>query len=402
MTRHHLVVVGASLAGLRAVEAARHIGYDGPITLLGAEPHLPYDRPPLSKDFLHLATGTPEPTFHRSEEHLRRTLNIDLRLGIKATALDIESQQLMLDGDRLSYTALVIATGATARRLPQSSHLAGVHTLRTLDDARAIRSALETCPRHVVVVGAGFIGSEIAATIRQRGLPVTIVEAAPVPLVRSIGEQMGAFCARIHDRHGTTLLCGLGIDAIVGDDRVRAVRLTNGTKLNADLLIVGVGAEPATAWLADSGLTLDDGIVCDETLHATVPGIYAAGDVVRWTNPTFGQQMRLEHWTTAAEQGAAAARNALRPAHATRYETVPYFWSDWYNNRLQFVGLPAADEVRVVRDDSDTDTFLALYRRGHRVTGALGINQRKLIMKLRSMIGSRGTWADSLELVRQT
>ena len=401
MSEPHLVVVGGSLAGLRAVESARRAGYEGRITLIGAELHLPYDRPPLSKDFLrpnHPAT----PNFHRTEDHLRDELKLDLRLGRAATALDTEAHVITLEGEEeVSYTALVIATGVNARQLPDTAHLAGVHSLRTIDDAVAIRSALDAGARDVVIVGAGFIGSEVAAAVRDRGLQVTILEAGAVPLARAVGEQMGAICARIHERHGTVLRCGVGLEAVEGDSRVRRVRLTDGTSLAADLVIVGIGGEPATRWLEGSGLELDNGIVCDKTLRAGVDGVYAAGDVVRWTNPMFDQQMRLEHWTTAAEQGAAAARNALAPSDATPFETVPYFWSDWYRHRLQFVGLPAADEVQAVVGDADSETFLALYRRGDRVTGALGVDQRKLVMRLRGMIAARATWDDAVEFVAQ-
>lgn len=399
MSEPHLVVVGASLAGLRAVEGARRSGYDGRITLIGAELHLPYDRPPLSKDFLqpsHPAT----PNLHRTEDHLRDELKVELLLGRAATALDVGSRLVTLEGgQQVPYTALVIATGVNARQLPDTGHLAGVHALRTLDDAASIRSSLDAGARNVVIIGAGFIGSEVAAAIRDRGLQVTILEAGAVPLARAVGEQMGAICARIHERHGTVLRCGVGLEAVEGDSRVRRVRLTNGTSLAADLVIVGIGGEPATAWLEGSGLQLDNGVVCDETLNAGVDDVYAAGDVVRWTNPAFDQQMRLEHWTTAAEQGAAAARNALTPSEATPFGTVPYFWSDWYGQRLQFVGLPAADEVQVVLGDADSETFLALYRRGDRVTGALGLDQRKLVMRLRGMIAAGATWDEAIGLV---
>jgi NADPH-dependent 2,4-dienoyl-CoA reductase/sulfur reductase-like enzyme len=402
LTAPHLVVVGASLAGLRAVESARRTGYDGPITLIGAEPHLPYDRPPLSKDFLQ-STHSGLPTEHRSEQHLREALSVDLRLGAPATLLDTDARLVTLEGGAtVPYTALVIATGVNARRLPGTEHLAGVHALRTLDDAQAIRTALDAGARHVVIVGAGFIGSEVAAAIRNRGLRVTILEAGPVPLARAVGEEMGALCARIHERHGTALRCGIGLESVEGDSRVRRVRLTDGTSLDADLVIVGIGGEPATGWLEDSGLRLDNGVVCDETLWAGADGVYAAGDIARWDNPMFDQQMRLEHWTTSAEQGAAAARNALSPSEATPFATVPYFWSDWYDQRLQFVGLPAADEVRMAIGDSDSETFLAVYRRGDRVTGALGLDQRKLVMRLRGMIAARATWEEAMEFIAQS
>lgn len=392
----NLVVVGASLAGLRAAEAARRTGYDDTITLVGAEPHLPYDRPPLSKEFLAVQPDPLDATTYRTEQSLRDELGIDLRLGTPATALDPAARTVFVGDEPLPYTALVIATGAAARALPGTAQLAGVHTLRTVDDALRIRAELDAGARDVVIVGAGFIGSEVAATISKRGVPVTVIEAAPVPLVRAVGERMGAACARLHQRHGTDVRCGVGVAALEGIDRVERVRLTDGSTLSADLVVVGMGAVPTTAWLEGSGLRIDNGVVCDETLFTGAPGVYAAGDVARWMNPLFGERMRLEHWTTTAEQGVAAARNALQPDAARPYETVPYFWSDWYDHRLQFVGVPNADEVRVVAGDVDAENFLALYRRGDRVIAGLGLNQRKAVMKLRRLIKDRISWDDGL------
>lgn len=322
---------------------------------------------------------------------------MQLRLGAPATGLDPTAQTIRLvDGSEVGYTAAVIATGAAAQSLPDLAPLPGVHTLRTLGDAHDIRTALDAGAQRVVVVRAGFIGSEAAATLRRRGLPVTIVEAAPVPLSHAIGGQMGAACARLHTRHGTDLRCGVTVTAIEGEQHVERVRLGDGSTLPADLVIVGIGAAPVTDWLAASGLVLDNGIVCDQTLATSVPGVYAAGDVARWPNPLFDQPMRLERWTTTAEQGKVAARNAVDPNQARPFETVPYFWSDWYDHRLQFVGIPTADEVRLVDGDTDADSFLALYRRGDRVTGALGLNHRKKVMKLRTLIARRTSWADAL------
>ncbi|WP_326830119.1 FAD-dependent oxidoreductase [Streptosporangium sp. NBC_01810] len=388
----HLVVVGASLAGLRAVEAARRSGFDGRITLIGAEPHLPYDRPPLSKTFLD---GEDLPPF-RGEEVLREELGVELALGAAATALDIGARTVRAGEREFGYDALVIATGAGARALPRTGGLRGVHTLRTRDDALAVRRALDAGAR-TVVVGAGFIGSEVASAARKRGLDVTIVEALPTPLVRAVGETMGGACAALHARGGTELRCGVGVSAVEGDGRVERVRLSDGTVLAADLVVAGIGAVPATGWLAGSGLTLDDGVVCDETLFTGAPGVYAAGDVARWHNPLFGRHMRLEHWTSAAEQGAVAARNALDPADAKPYSTVPYFWSDWYGARIQFVGVPVTDEVRVVDGDLAGERFVALYRAGDRLVGALTLNGQPQVMKYRGLIMRGASWAEGLE-----
>lgn len=390
-----LVVVGASLAGLRAVESARRAGFTGAITLLGAEEHLPYDRPPLSKEFL---TGDGTPKQFRTEDALRTDLDVDLRLGTPATGLDPEQRVILAGDDTVPYTAAVLATGATARTLPGLPALSGLHTLRTLDDARALRTAIQPGSR-VVIVGAGFIGSELACSARRMGAEVTLVEAAQVPFAAAVGDELAPAIAALHTRHGTDLRCGVTVTGIDGDDRVRAVRLGDGSTLPADVVIVGVGATPAIDWLRSSGVKLDDGVVCDETLQSSAPGVYAAGDVARWFNPLFGETMRLEHWTSAAEQGVLAARNAIDPGQATPCTLVPYFWSDLYDSRVQFVGVPTADEVRVVAGGVGEDTLLALYRRDDRLIGALGVEQRRLVMRLRAQIGKRVSWDDALAAV---
>lgn len=399
MSEAHLVVVGASLAGLRAVESARKVGHTGPITLVGAEEHLPYDRPPLSKAYLAASVEEPSPVVFRTEAHLRDELGVTLRLGVPATGLDVAARLLAVGDAELSYDALVIATGGAARTLPGTEGIAEVHTLRTLDDAIAVRAALDAGAR-TVVVGAGFIGSEVASAARKRGLPATIVEALPVPLVRSVGEAMGHACAELHKVNGADLRCGVtvaGVDSV--DGRVTGVRLSDGSVIEADLVVIGIGVSPCTEWLAGSGLERhdrDQGIVADATLRAA-DGVYAAGDVVHFPNPLFdGELMRLEHWTTAAEQGALAARNALDPAVAKELSTVPYFWSDWYANRIQFVGVPRGDEIRVVSAELGDDRFLGLYRRGDRLVGVITIDRPTQIMKYKRLISQRASWADAL------
>jgi NADPH-dependent 2,4-dienoyl-CoA reductase/sulfur reductase-like enzyme len=399
MPPRNLVVVGASLAGLRAIEAARKAGYAGHIALIGAEPHLPYDRPPLSKAYLdpQPAGQPPASTTFRTEATLRDKLDVELRLGVAATGLDTEGKRIQLaDGSAVDYDAAVLATGATARSVPGADGLAGVHTLRTIDDAAAVRAALDAGAR-TVVIGAGFIGSEVASAARKRGLPVTVVESLPTPLVRAIGADMGAACAALHQRNGTDLRCGVGVAALAGAGQVKRVRLADGSEIDADLVVVGVGAVPATGWLAGSDLRLDNGIGCDATLATGADGVYAAGDVARWHNPLFDRTMRLEHWTSAAEQGALAARNAVDPAAARTYQTVPYFWSDWYDSRIQFVGVPTADEVRVVEGDLDiAGRAVALYRDGNRLVGALTVNGQAVIMKYRGLIGRAASWDEAL------
>ncbi|WP_435219120.1 NAD(P)/FAD-dependent oxidoreductase [Streptomyces sp. bgisy034] len=400
-TPQRLVVVGASLAGLRAVEGARASGFTGSITLIGAEDHLPYDRPPLSKAYLAETPDGPPDTTFRSEDTLRRELGVDLRLGARASGLDAEGGAVLVDGGApVPYDALVIATGAVARVLPGTKGLAGVHTLRTADDAAAVRRALDDRAR-IVVVGAGFIGSEVASAARERGLPVTVVEAADVPLRRALGDEMGMACAALHDRAGTDLRRGVGVRAIRRDDEGIGVELADGSTLDADLVVAGIGADPATSWLDGSGVALADGVRCDETLATSVPGVYAAGDVAHWPNPLFGQPMRLEHWTSAAEQGAIAAVNALNPGEARPYSTVPYFWSDWYGTRIQFVGISHADEVQVVSGDPADGRWVALYRTGERLTGALAVDHPTHIMKYRVMINRGCAWNDALDFARE-
>lgn len=392
MTRQRLVVVGASLAGVRAVRAAREAGFDGHLVLVGAEPHLPYDRPSLSKAFLEATAEPPAPTF-LGRDVLRYDLKVDLRLGVPATGLDTKARTVTVAGVPLDYDRLVIATGAKARGLAGFEHLAGVHTLRTLDDARAVRRALHDGAR-TVVVGAGFIGSEVASSARKRGQPVTVVEALPTPLVRAIGEVMGTACSALHTANGTVLRCGVTVTGLEGDGRVERVLLSDGTVLPADLVVVGVGAAPATGWLAGSGLALGDGVVCDRTLATSAAGVYAAGDVARWWNPLFERHMRLEHWTSAAEQGAVAGRNAVSRTATEPYETVPYFWSDWYGTRIQFVGVPEGD----VESVGDGDRFVALYRHGDRLAGALAVNRPSLTMKFRALIRRWAGWDEALAL----
>lgn len=388
-----LVVIGAGLAGLRAVEAARRTGFDGTITLIGAEPHPPYDRPPLSKGFLDVGA---RPPYLRSQASLRADLGVDVRLGQPATALCPRERVVVLGSEEFEYSGLVIATGAAPRALPGVPPLAGVHTLRTIEDARALRQAFQPGSR-VVVIGAGFIGTEIAWAARRRGSDVAVVEAAPVPMLRAVGPEMGAVLAGVLTRSGIPLRCGVAVSALGGIDRVQAVRLSDGAQLPADVVVVGIGAAPATSWLDGSGLRLDDGVVCDQTLCAGPNGVYAAGDAARWFNPLFGQTMRLEHWTAAAEQGAVAARNAIDPSRAAPCLTVPYAWSDWGTDRVQFVGLPGADEVRIVSGSPDAGEFLALYRRGDRVTGALGLNQPLPVARLRSLLAQRSSWQLAVE-----
>lgn len=394
----HLVVAGASLAGLRAVEAARATDWCGRITMIGAEPHLPYDRPPLSKAGLGVE-GTEQPPFRTAAE-LRDELGVDLLLGTAATGLDTTHRAVEVGGREIGYDALVLATGATPRPLPGADDVAGVHTLRSLDDARAVRAGLERGDR-VVVIGAGFIGAEVASAARARDLPVTIVEQANVPLGRSLGTEPGEICADLHRAAGTELRLGVAVTGLTtADGAVTGVRLDDGTTVPADLVVVGIGVRPATGWLEPSEVALhgrDGGVLCDATLATSCPGVWAAGDLAHVPFAVFDHDlMRLEHWTNAAEHGALAARNAVG-GRAEEHRSIPYFWSDWYDHRLQFVGTPRADEVRVVGPHGPGG--FVLYRRADRLVGAFTIDRRRDIMKLRRRIAERGGWHEALAYV---
>ena len=400
-----IVVVGASLAGLRAAETLRVEGFDGALTLVGDESHRPYDRPPLSKqvltgdwepDRIFLPPAVPAPADGQEP--------FDWRVGRSATGLDLAGRAVVLDdGVRLEFDGLVIATGCRPRGIGGEG-LDGVHVLRTLDDALALRADLERGPERVVVVGAGFIGSEVAASCRARELAVTVIEALPVPLERVLGTDMGALCADLHRDHGVDLRVGVGVEAFVDDGagQVTGVRLTDGTTVTASVVVVGIGVIPNTEWLEGSGLTIDNGVVCDGTCLAA-PGVVAAGDVARWPNARFGGElMRVEHWDNAIEMGVAAARRLLAvDAEALPYEPVPWFWSDLYDRKIQLAGRAGPDdEVQVVHGDVAELRFVALYGRGDRVVGALGWNRPRHVMQWRQRLLDGMDWADALELAR--
>ena len=400
-----IVVVGASLAGFRASEALRTQGFEGALTLVGEELHPPYDRPPLSKQVL---TGEWEPdrtTLPSAAPASDGGDPFDWRLGVRAVGLDLTAREVeLVDGDRLGFDGLIIATGCRPRTIGGDG-LAGVHVLRTLDDALALRAELDAGPERVVVIGAGFIGSEVAASCRARGLDVTIVEALPVPLERVLGADMGAMVAVLHRDHEVDLRLGIGVDGFDDDGagHVTGVRLADGTTIPADVVVVGVGVVPNTEWLEGSGLTLDNGVLCDATCLAA-PGVVAAGDVARWPNLRFGGEvMRVEHWDNALEMGVAAATRLLAADEsvALPYEPVPWFWSDLYDRKIQLAGRSGPDdEVQVVHGDVAERRFVALYGRGGRLVGALGWNRPRHVMQWRQRLGEGMDWHDALELAR--
>lgn len=393
-----VVIVGASLAGLRAAEELRTQGHTGAVTIVGDEPHRPYDRPPLSKQVL-AGAKPPESTALAVAGGSLDALDLDWRLGESATSLDLADRTVLLGGgERLPYDGLVIATGASPKRLPGTDHLDGVHTLRTLDDCEAIRAALVASPRRVAVVGAGFIGAEVAATCRGLGIEVSLIEALPVPLERGLGPAMGAVVADLHRDHGVDVRLGVGVVLIEGGDRVERVRLTDGSVLDVDLVVIGIGVGPNTGWLEGSGLTIDNGVVCDATCLAA-PGVVAAGDVARWPNRRFGEDMRVEHWDNAIAMGTHAAHTLLGDALA--YEPVPWFWSDQYDRKIQLAGRAGPDDtVEVVSGSVEDRKFVALYGRDDKVVGVLGMSQPARVMKLRSLVEDGASWDHALEVAR--
>ncbi|MFF2510393.1 NAD(P)/FAD-dependent oxidoreductase [Streptomyces sp. NPDC058086] len=369
-----VLVVGASAAGLSTVEALRRKGYRGGITVLGAEPHAPYDRPPLSKQVL---SGAWEPARSalRTREVLS-TLDAEFVLGDAAVALDTATRTVRAESGReLRADTIVIATGVRPRVLPGQEGLTGVHVLRTLDDALALRKDLLGSAR-LVVVGEGVLGAEIAATARTLGLEVTMAGPLPAPLALQVGPLVSGLLAELHGERGVRLRLGTGVMGLAGEHgRVAGVLLGTGEVLPADTVVVAIGATPATEWLADSGLRLDNGVVCDSRCRAA-EGVYAVGDVARWHHERLGRLVRLENRTNATEQAAAVAGVILgedRP-----YQPVPYFWTDQFDAKLQVHGLlPPDAEVDVVEGDVTARRFVARYRSDGVVTGVLGWNMPK-------------------------
>jgi 3-phenylpropionate/trans-cinnamate dioxygenase ferredoxin reductase component len=367
-----LVIVGASLAGLRAAQAARKAGFDGELVMVGEERHLPYTRPPLSKELL-----AGEHTVDRVQLPCDE-LGIDWRLGAAATHLDRARRTVVLaDEHEVVYDRLILATGSRPRRWPgPGAELGGVHVLRDLDDALALRKALDDRPR-VAIVGAGFIGCEVAQTARKEGLEVTLIDIAPTPML-PLGPELGAWCADLHRDNGVDVRLGTGVAGLIGETHVTGVELADGERVPADLVVVGLGAVPNTEWLADSGLTAQPGLACDATLTATGdPNILGAGDIVAWPHPLAdGEAIRIEHWTVAAEQGQLAGRNALlEPGGRKAYVSPPYFWSDQYDVKIQSLGLPGrAEEVELLESTPDGSRRVYGGARDGRLVGIIAIN----------------------------
>ncbi|WBQ02127.1 NAD(P)/FAD-dependent oxidoreductase [Kribbella sp. CA-293567] len=384
---NRILVVGASAAGLTAAEALRREGFTEELTIVGDEPHAPYDRPPLSKQILR-GTWEDDRTVLRSDA-LLAGLGATWILGTAATALDLPAREVTLaDGRVLGYDGLVIATGAAARRLPFGHHLAGVHVLRTLDDTLRLREELKTACS-VAIVGAGFLGAEVAAVVRELGLTVTMIDPLPAPMIRQFGPEPGELLRRLHEGHGVDVRCGVGVTALQGDGRVEGVELADGSQVAADVVLVAVGASPATGWLAGSGLPIGDGVECDQYCVAA-PGVVAAGDVASWHHPGIGRR-RLEHRMNATEQATNAARNLL--GQGVPFEPVPYFWTDQYDVKLQVYGRSGAEfDFRIVAGDPAEGRFAALYGDGEQVVGALAWNLPRQARLLREHVVRSTPW----------
>jgi NADPH-dependent 2,4-dienoyl-CoA reductase/sulfur reductase-like enzyme len=324
-------------------------------------------------------------------------LEIEWRLGKQAVALDLVGKHIELaGGERVSYDGLLIATGSRARPFPDAPDLKGLFLLRDLDDAIALRDALDRSPR-VVVIGAGFIGMEVAATCRGRGLDVTVVETLETPLVRGLGPVLGEHMARIFLDRGVELRCGIGVMGFEGSDSVEAVVLSDGTRLAADVVVVGIGAVPNCDWLEDSGLEIDNGVACDSSCATAVPGVVTAGDVARWRDERSGKSLRVEHWTNAVEQSEHAAKRLLHGEGVGPYKHVPYVWSDQFDQRIQIAAeVMAGDEMHVCHGSLEEGRFVAIFGRDGELTGAVGFGRPRQLLGFRRLIGEGASWEQAL------
>jgi 3-phenylpropionate/trans-cinnamate dioxygenase ferredoxin reductase component len=380
------VIVGAGLAGARAAAALREQGFDGRVVLVGAETERPYERPPLSKDYLRGEAGRERLYVH--DEDFYGEQQIELRLGRTAESLDTARRELELDGgERMRYDRLLLATGAEPRRLSiPGSDLDGVLYLRSVEDSDALRERFRQS-RSVVVVGAGWIGSEVAASARQRGLEVTVIDPTAVPLERVLGTEVGAVYRDIHTDHGVRMLLGTGVDAIEGAQAVERVRTGDGHEVDCDLVVVGVGVEPRTRLALQAGLALDDGIAVDERLQTSAPGVFAAGDVANAYHPFYRDRIRVEHWANALNQGPAAARNML--GESVAYERLPYFFSDQYDVGMEYTGYARRWDRVVFRGDPASREFIAFWLVRGQVVAGMNLNVWDVTDPIKRLIGAR-------------
>ena len=384
-----IVIVGGGLAAARTAEQLRRSQYTGRITIVSDEVHLPYDRPPLSKEVLRKEVD--DVALKPREWYDEK--DIALRLGSAVVGLDTAERTITLDdGTVLGYDELVIATGLVPRRIPAFPDLEGIRVLRSVDESMALREHASAA-RHAVVIGAGFIGCEVAASLRSLGVDVVLVEPQPTPLASVLGEQIGGLVARLHRGEGVDVRLGLGVAEVRGQECVDTVVLTDGTELSADLVVVGIGSRPATEWLEGSGIEVDNGVICDEAGRTSAPHVWALGDVASWRDAT-GHQARVEHWSNVADQARVAVPAMLGQDVPTNV-VVPYFWSDQYDVKIQCLGEPEADDiVHLVEDDGRK--FLAYYERDGVLVGVVGGGMPGKVMKQRSKIANGVPIADVL------
>lgn len=387
-----IVIVGGGLAAARTAEQLRKSGYSAPITLVSDEAHPPYDRPPLSKEMLQDAEKDLGDVLLKPAEFYADN-DIALQLGTAAQALDTSARTLtLMDGSALDYDELVIATGLAPKRIPSFADLAGIRVLRSYDEAMALREQAASA-RRAVVIGAGFIGCEVAASLRKLGVDVVLVEPQPAPLATVLGEQIGELVARLHRAEGVDVRTGVGVAGVRGDEAVAGVELTDGTVLEADLVVVGIGSRPATDWLVGSGVALDNGVLCDETGRTSEPHVWALGDVASWRDSA-GHQVRVEHWSNVADQARVMVA-AMLHQDIPSLVVVPYFWSDQYDLKIQCLGEPeATDLVHLVEDDGRK--FLAYYERDGVLVGVVGGGMPGKVMKARAKIAAGAPIGDVL------
>jgi 3-phenylpropionate/trans-cinnamate dioxygenase ferredoxin reductase subunit len=385
------IIVGASLAGAKAAETLRENGFDGRLVLIGAEEERPYERPPLSKEYLRGEVGREKVYVH--DEGFYAEHEIELRLGRTAVGLDASNGELELDdGERLNYDRLLLTTGAEPRRLPiPGAELDGVLYLRSVGDSDTLRERLDRGGA-VVVVGAGWIGAEVAASARQRGLEVTVLDPLSVPLERALGAELGAVYREIHTDHGTKMLMETGVEAFEGDKAVERVRTSSGRELECDFVVVGVGVQPRTGLAVQAGIAVDNGILVDEHLEASVPGVFAAGDVANAQHPFYGERIRIEHWANALNQGPAAARSMLDGSAA--YDRLPYFYSDQFEVGMEYAGFAREWDRVVFRGDPATREFVAFWLVGDRVVAGMNVNVWDVIDPIKRLISERVTVDD--------
>lgn len=395
-----VLIVGASLAGIRCATALRRADFDGEITLVGDETHCPYDRPPLSKQFLSGEWEADRLALVQPTEW--DELDITFLPGRRAVGLNVATRTVTLDeGEELSAESIVIATGARPRQLPDADGVGGVHVVRTIDDSASLHADLSSGPKKVVVIGAGFIGAEVAATAHGAGHQVTLVEAAAVPMERGLGPVIGKICGDLHRREGVDLRLSTAVAGLHGDSAVDRVELVDGSMLDADVVVVGIGVVPNTEWLADSALELDptlgNGVVTNERCEAA-PNIYAAGDVACFPNEAFGgERMRIEHWENAVEQGTYVGRR-IAGVEADPFAPVPWFWSDQYSYKIQLAGRPlGTDEMQIIDGSVEDDRFATIFGRDGQLTGVFGLNRPRPVMQFRRKIAERCSWDEALE-----